>query len=200
MKGIIHLHTVTDGGVGDQGGPTGEGGGVNDKQFNVYFRSLAWDGDNNRLNKEYSQLSIAGNDNLIQRKPTIAVQYKVGATNIGNQNQNQFVITWQEQYYEGISSFFKVMGKGLKINKSGRIAVADINPLQISPTYTENQVTKKVVAGQNGSFLPRVAIATDGKVMISWTDDRSKATQGKDIYGRIYDIDEFFAPAGVPGP
>jgi len=165
-----------------------------EKEFNVFLRPLKWDGDSLNVG---AQLSIAGDDNIIQRKPNIAAQYKLGASTTDGQNNNYFVVTWQEQYYDDesvpeLKSFFKVMAVGIKSNAKGRLMVSEsIAPQQISPEYTRNQVVKKVNAGQNGSFLPHVAITSGGKVLISWTDDRSKATQGKDVYGRIYERSEF---------
>ncbi len=171
------------------------GGDVAEKEFNVFLKRIKWDGDS--LNTDY-QLSIAGDDLVIQRRPQIAAQYKLGASGVEGIDNNYFVVTWQEQSYNdentpALEAFFKVMARGVKTNTKGKVALSgSITPLQITPIYTQKQVTKAITSGHNGSFLPKVAIASNGKVLISWLDDRVKAGDlNNQVYGRMYDRTEF---------
>ncbi len=159
--------------------------GHQEGKANVYLRVLKIDEGSILKTINSSPISIAGDNDLIQRNPHIAVRYHFSSEASGK-SQNDIIITWQEES-GSIVGDIDVKAVGYKIS-TGSLERSSSGVLRIDQKGTHKSEDSA------HSTEPQAAIATNSSVMFTWTDDRAE-DQNKDIYGRKFTVSEFWPEA-----
>ena len=170
------------------------GGGDSPDVYGVYLRTVRYTSSGLSLG---TMTSVAGDGLISQRNPHLAVRYRFGGDD-PDVAGNDLIVTWQAEY-ENLA-YFKVMAVGYTISSSGTLSASGSGAVQISKTFTSEQINDYIGLGYSGCSGPMVAITDNGKVMIVWTADYDTGGESegdKDVRGRVYSTSEFW-PGGMP--